>query len=502
MIEACPPEIVFTSQASAFAAADTRGWKGFYKVFPEGKHMYGIMPTNKWLARIILASNDRTYQELMRHGWPLATYWDIDAEFEEKPDNVKETRKKLIEAFHKVLADVFPSLLREPFKQHFMRWADSSGPYKGGWKLSLHATYSDPEVGWRFCHSAAKKTDPRKCLNEFVKLMIAKSTDVDELWYLEEDEDGTVHRRSMIDTKAYSSNRAMRSLGCHKPGDERVLMPLDDDFEVGTDVDKTQIRGMQTANWEPARLLSIAPCHALVVKEAATVRSATLTRHWLEKVAEQVGCVIDKVKGSLITLRTIANRRCRITGETYGKEHNRCYLVLSEGKVVYHQHGVSGSAIVEEYDTAKEFEHDSRKLRAKERKLVENFKRDHVETFVKDVVSFIDVPAAPQYVVRVDKGRRTEFTNQNLPVPFRTFEIMPAGQLWSSCGPVYTTYEEVVQEDGNHRAQLRGGPRGAPDEDSPRCGAQRHDCERQPADLQRRRLGALLPRAGSALSGL
>ena len=160
MTEACPGEIVFMNQQAAFDAAGKHGWSCFYKVFPQGRHMYGIAPNNRALARIILASNDRTYQEIMQHGTFLATYFDIDAEFDECPDDVVACRKALIEAFHALLTKAFPDLLREKFKSHFMRWADSSGPYKNGWKLSLHAVYSDPEIGWRYSTARQRGLTP------------------------------------------------------------------------------------------------------------------------------------------------------------------------------------------------------------------------------------------------------------------------------------------------------------------------------------------------------
>ena len=109
MSEVCPGEIVFNSQKSAFEEAVKRGWNCFYKVFPQGRHMYGIAPATKYLANIILRRKEpeRTYQELMRHGTPLATYFDIDAEYDERPTDVVATRKTLIEAIHKLLETQF-----------------------------------------------------------------------------------------------------------------------------------------------------------------------------------------------------------------------------------------------------------------------------------------------------------------------------------------------------------------------------------------------------------
>ena len=159
-------ELTFPSQAAAFSAADAKGWNCFYKVFPQGKHMYGICPNNKGLARLILRADpeDRTYQELMRDGQKIATYWDIDAEYDSAPTDVVACRKTLITAFEGLLATAFPDILREAFRPHFMRWSDSSGAYKGGWKLSLHAVYADPELGWLHCHSNGA-SNARQCLN-------------------------------------------------------------------------------------------------------------------------------------------------------------------------------------------------------------------------------------------------------------------------------------------------------------------------------------------------
>ena len=340
-----------------------------------------------------------------------------------------------------------------------MRWSDSSGAYKGGWKLSLHAVYADPELGWLHCHSNGA-SNARQCLNEFVKLLIARSVDVDPLWFLEQTDDDRVCRKSLIDIKAYSKNRALRCLGCRKYGSTRVLLPVEN-FKVVQEIDKTEIRQMQTGNWEPKRLLTISPAHALVTHDTKSVRTATLTRHWLDKVAEnQCGCAIDKIKGNLITLKCLADRKCRLTGELYGRTHNRCYLILRAGKVIYRQHGVSGEVVVEEYDILREYEfyHETKKLRQKASQLGENFKREHCEQFISDVVSFIDSPGTPQFVVRVDRGRRTEFTNSDLPVPFREYTILPAGQLWNPCGPVFLTYSETTDKTGTVVLTVAGDP--------------------------------------------
>jgi len=112
--------------------------------------------------------------------------------------------------------------------------------------------------------------------------------------------------------------------------------------------------------------------------------------------------------------------------------------------VIYKQHGVAGQCVVEEYDLQKDYEfyHDTVKLRSRAWQLETNFAEEHLIQFVKDVVSFINVPGSPEFVVRVDKGRRTEFNNCNLPVPFKEYKILPVGDLWSGCGPVFVTYSE------------------------------------------------------------
>ena len=443
--------MAFKTQRAAFHDADAKGWTCIYKVFPG--HKFGTAPNPKALSRMIMNTprEGRVHWEVLRDGVPLCSYWDIDAYFDD-PGDTASRRAELITAFHELLSTAFPDLLGEAFQPGHMRWADSSGYVGKKWKLSLHAIYADPAVGWAHCHSSGKD-DPRSCLNEFVKLLVARSESIDCLWYLEQDGD-VVTRKSMIDLKAYSANRALRCLGCHKPGDSRVLMPLDT-FSVSKDIDKTLIAGFLVSNWSPSRKLSVRPNHLLVSARKATA----VTRHWIEKLASECGCDVDEVKGSLITLKTRADRTCKITGETYGRVHNRCYLILREGMVIYKQHGVDGEFPLAEYDTEKEFEFysDTYKLRQRCRALKENFTREHMETFVRDVVSYVDRVDDPVWLVTVDKGRRTEFTNTDLPVPYKSHVIVE--NLWAKrSAPSFMTHAVQIDDMGVVALDKQGNP--------------------------------------------
>ncbi len=446
--------MAFKNQRSAFQDADTKGWTCIYKVFPG--HRFGTAPNPKALSRMIMNTPraGRVHWEVLRDGVPLCTYWDIDAYFDDPGDQAAR-RAELITAFHELLFTAFPDLLGEAFQPGHMRWADSSGYVGNGckkWKLSLHAIYADPAVGWAHCHSSGKD-QPRNCLNEFVKLLVARSEAVDCLWYLEQDGD-VVTRKSMIDLKAYSANRALRCLGCHKPGDSRVLMPLDT-FSVSKDIDVTLIAGFLVSNWTPSRMLAIRPRHLLL----STHKATAVTRHWIEKLAAECGCDVDEVKGSLITLKTRANRTCKITGESYGRIHNRCYLILREGMVIYKQHGVEGEFPLAEYDTEKEYEFysDTYKLRQRAVALKDNFARSHMESFVRDVVSYVDRVDDPVWLVTVDKGRRAEFTNTDLPVPHKSHILVE--NLWAKrSAPSFMTFEMEVDDMGVAVVDKKGNP--------------------------------------------
>ena len=443
--------MAFKNQRSAFQDADTKGWTCIYKVFPG--HRFGTAPNPKALSRMIMNTprEGRVHWEVLRDGVPLCSYWDIDAYFDDPGDQAGR-RAELITSFHELLSTAFPDLLGEAFQPAHMRWADSSGYVGKKWKLSLHAIYADPAVGWAHCHSSGKD-QPRNCLNEFVKLLVARSETMDCLWYLEQEGD-IVTRKSMIDLKAYSANRALRCLGCHKPGDSRVLMPLDT-FSVSKDIDVTLIAGFLVSNWTPSRMLSIRPQHLLLSGRKATA----VTRHWIEKLAAECGCDVDEVKGSLITLKTRANRTCKITGESYGRVHNRCYLILREGVVIYKQHGVEGEFPLAEYDTEKEYEFysDVSKLRVTAAALKDNFARSHMESFVRDVVSYVDRVDDPVWLVTVDKGRRTEFTNTDLPVPHKSHVLVE--NLWAKrSAPSFMTFAMEVDDMGVALVDKKGNP--------------------------------------------
>ena len=214
---------VHSRQADAFAEGDKNGYTVFFKAFPEGRDRFLTCKHKKTLAKNIIGAPDecRTFQEIIRDGTWINPYWDLDIMLPKLPDDLAQRRKKIMLAFEELCHVVFPSL-GETFDKTKLKWSDSSGKTENGFKISLHCVYV-ADIGFEYNRATKEGRQKRRALHQFGMLCIQNSEKYDALWY---DKEG--RRTSIIDGVVWSTNRAMRCLGCHKFGSYRTLLPVRD----------------------------------------------------------------------------------------------------------------------------------------------------------------------------------------------------------------------------------------------------------------------------------
>jgi len=388
----------FARQKVCFAYADQNGCTVFFKAFsPTGVTHFFTCKQIRQLSRGIhkRLTPLTTCQELLRDGKWLYPYWDLDAELPKEGATID--RSKVIVAFEKLCEKVFP-FIGTTFDRDFLQWSDSSGEVNDHYKFSLHAVYTDPKLGFQYNRANKDDRDLRKCQNEFGKLCIQESVGFEELWFNKED-GGVVKRVCMIDPSVWSTNRCMRCIGCSKFGDTRVLLPLPGGREAYTQSD---IEAHLISRTE-------APPNPCVIKKTVElvdgIRKVVYSKTILQQIAKKLGCHIDKVDTNLVTLKTNPGGRvCPISKERYLPGNNRCYLTMTAGEIHYRQFGVPGSLKMGQIKLEKKYEffNDISKLKSLQRRLGDKLTKKHIQTYLYDVVTYIENPFTPLYVVKVD----------------------------------------------------------------------------------------------------
>ena len=381
-------------QADAFAHADAQKMHVIFKVFPppDGRDRFSAIESQRKLAKKVMKAefNRQTCQELLRDGecW-ICPYWDIDM-YTVDVDNIVETRRKIITAFNAMCEVVFPKI-SETFNSAFCKWSDSSGVVDDKFKVSLHCVYTDPCIGFEF-NRAKEGRSKRKALHQFGKLCVRESKNHPPLF----------NGISIIDDKVWTTNRCMRMVGCHKFSDKRVLKPVNAEFEIESDYTHTDILAHMIARFAaPER-----PCRINESVELDFITQVQLDTSFIASVASKIGCVVDKITGSLVTLKTCeAGRMCPISGQKYMPGHNRCFLHVKNGEVFYSQHGVDGSLkIAEEHVDKKQYEmfHDMGKLLSLYKRTGDEFTIPMIKEYLHDTIIYIARPFRPEFVVKVD----------------------------------------------------------------------------------------------------
>jgi len=388
----------FGRQAECFEYADKNGCTVFFKAFtPVGQTLFFTCKQVRQLSRGIhkRLTPLTTSQELLRDGKWLFPYWDLDAEVPKEGASID--REKVIAAFEKMCQRAFP-FIDTTFDRDFLQWSDSSGEVDGKFKFSLHAVYKDPKVGFQYNRANQDDRDLRHCQNEFGKLCIQESAQFEDLWF-NKDDGGTVKRVCMIDTSVWSTNRCMRCIGCSKVGSKRVLLPLPgpDRNYTRSDIESHLISRTE------------APPHPCVIKNSVElvderINRVVYSKTILHQIAKKLGCAIDKIDTNLVTLKTNPEGRvCPLSNELYLPGNNRCYLTMNRGEIHYKQFGVPGSLKMGQIKTEKKYEYfnDITKLKALQRRLGNKLTKKHIQTYLRDVVTYIENPFQPLYVVKV-----------------------------------------------------------------------------------------------------
>ena len=163
--------ISFAKQAECFEHADKNRLTVFFKAFIQGRTRFFCCRHVRELSKSIIKriSPMETSQEILRDGKWLFPYWDLDAYLPNA-----DRRDSVIKAFEKLCEKVFP-LIDVCFDREYLEWSESSGDTDSGFKLSLHAVYTDPTIGFEYNRANQDGRDARRSLNEVGKLCITRS---------------------------------------------------------------------------------------------------------------------------------------------------------------------------------------------------------------------------------------------------------------------------------------------------------------------------------------
>ena len=387
----------FRRQAEAFEHGDQKNYNVFFKVFcpPDYHDSFMTCKTQRAIASNVINAPFvyRTIQEILRekNGTYIRPYWDIEC-------YCARDRYAVITAFDKVCETVFETALGETYNPAFCKWSDSSGMEKDKYKFSLHCVYADPGIGFEYNRANQEGRDKRRALHHFGLLCVEESKKYPVLWEAGE---------SLIDSKVWTTNRAMRCVGCHKPGSKRTLKPLCmNEYSVDEEFTRSDVEAhmivMHTS--APARPCRIKDTVKLCINVTTKAKKTRKNLPYLTDVAASIGCVIDSIKENLVTLKTCSKgRTCPITNMRYMPGNNRCFLHIKNGEIYYRQHGVDGEKKIAEC-TEKQYDlfSDIDKLNALYMELGEEFTVERIQEFLRDTVVYINKPFHQEFVVKVD----------------------------------------------------------------------------------------------------
>ena len=379
-------------QADCFELADKHGYSVIFKIFPPPnfKDRFSTCKSNRTLAKLIKKSTFelQTHQELLRDGkcWILP-YWDLDM-YTVEVDNIAETRRQIITAFNCVCTTVFP-YINEKFNPAYCKWSDSSGVVGDKYKISLHCVYRDISIGFEFNRANQEGREKRRAMHQFGKLCILESKKYPIL-------------EDIIDSKVWTTNRAMRCVGAHKANSQRVLKPLTPEFETDDEFTRTDIESHLISRFErPER-----PCRIKDSVDLHLVAKPVMDTKFLDEMAAGIGCCVDTINGNLITLKTVdVGRICPLTGLRYVPGDNRCFFHIQNGDVYYRQHGVDGTKLIAaRKDSTKRYElyDDIQKLISLYKRAGDEFTLNMVKDYIRDTVIYINKPCKPEFIVKVD----------------------------------------------------------------------------------------------------
>ena len=255
-------------------------------------------------------------------------------------------------------------------------WSDSSGPTKG----SLHLIVETGKI-WR-------NPAEQRAFWQVIKLFIDEQdlkpdSEYDCLFYMDKTATGLV-RKCVIDYGVYSKNRQFRTIYSRKCGSERVLMPLmegvNSKYFVCCKADENsrfyEIPDNMKSKYKAKQYNSV-------------MSSSSEIEHIIESNIPDV-CIVEQT-GTLITLKTMGNRKCIINGEENSSDN--CYCIIRADGIYFkcHDTGCAGQSVkIHSFESQKilpEYIKDFASFKSLRK--IENLNMQHIREFVADNLVYI-----------------------------------------------------------------------------------------------------------------
>ncbi|HIB94597.1 MAG TPA: hypothetical protein EYO60_09995 [Candidatus Lambdaproteobacteria bacterium] len=345
---------------------------------------------------------------------PVHTFFDLDCPLQIPElgfDNILE----FITIMNDLLIRVYSEYLGLELHARSILWSESCRKDKS----SFHIVIKSMDFCWE---ASQVSTD----LREFAKIVRDESLKTQGLHFLFPKND-EIQMRSVLDIVIYHQNRCFRTVNCRKPGIQKALLPL----KNGEHIDITHSVLVRHLITDPE--MEKKP-YKLLKRRKVVTKKPVMSRTLLERLANQFGCRVHKVAGTLVQLRNATD--CRICPITVGctNKTDNAFIIRKSGALFLGCHSDSCKGKLK-----KIHQFESRFSRyddyLKILKLPEDeISRAVIEQYLQDVATFIDIPKNGFFVT----SRQTYVKN----LPLKSKEVI-------SCPSLFAKHNDVcVRIDG------------------------------------------------------
>ena len=250
---------------------------------------------------------------------PVHTYFDIDCEqtlselgWKNMPEFIAKFNDLLLTCYEKYLGIIIPI--------DCIHWSECCREKK----TSFHVVVENSEYFWA-------PVQVNRELKEFVNIVADETRKIQGLSYLKE-HNGEIQMSSCIDICVYHNNRCMRSVFCSKRDGGKPLFPINHNAEPLEKTYNVILKNLITSPIENKK--------PFILKKRRDVppRTKKLTRALVDKLAEQYGCRVNRVRGKLVELRNAGKERvCPLTPGCVNLSDN-AYFIRQNDAIFYGCH--------------------------------------------------------------------------------------------------------------------------------------------------------------------
>ena len=347
-----------------------------YSISDKQQHVYDTFATKDSFVDFLLSDGSKFANECLYAATHF--YLDIDVKEHTVTDLGFKDETDFISQATDFLKNCFKKYLDVQIRSKQCLWAVSSRTEK---LTSYHCVVNTETWYWS---KEARSTD----LKSFAKQIAQDSLDLHGFYYYTETDD-CVKKTSIIDTSIYNKNRCFRVLGSAKWGSTVSLQPIGLEFNKNT---LKQFLVTISQN-DISDRIEYKFKHTPVKQTNCSV-----SRSVLEAICEKYNIQLGEIKGSLITCKNIGTRICPVT-EGCCNETDNAFLVLKNGAIFYgcHDSGCKGKLLKVHSESSYKLYEDWKRVVSLFNSSPESFQQSHIDTFLKETVSLVDIPGNLQF---------------------------------------------------------------------------------------------------------